>query len=153
MEKLEWCMNRKRGLKKTEENRNLAAEYIETAEESLRVLENIKETKSNIWLATTKYYIEYFAVYALLMRAGIKSEIHDCTIEFAGWLEKAGFIPKGTVKMLESDKELRIDNQYYLKNRDVKINMKSLRNFVLEMKRRIDCLTDEDIRRIRMFFD
>jgi len=51
--------------------------------------------------------------------------------------------------MLEDDKLIRIDNQYYLKNRKVVIDMESLRNFVLEMKRRTDNLTNEEIRKIR----
>lgn len=35
------------------------------------------KNKSNMWISTTKYYCEYFAVYSLLMKLGIKSEIHD----------------------------------------------------------------------------
>ena len=149
MEKLEWCRTRKNGLRLTGENVNLAREYLENAEESLRVLGSIKETNSNMWLATTKYYIEYFAVYAFLMRIGIKCEIHDCTIELARWLEKQRFFAKGTAKLLEADKELRIDNQYYLKNRPVSIDMDSLRDFVLDMKRRVDDVTNDDMKKIR----
>ena len=48
-----------------EPNENLSREYYENAEESLRVLRAISQTKSNMWLATTKYYIEYFAVYSV----------------------------------------------------------------------------------------
>jgi uncharacterized protein (UPF0332 family) len=35
------------------------------------------------WIATTAYYARYFALYALLMKIGIKSEIHDCSIAIA----------------------------------------------------------------------
>lgn len=153
MEKIEWCLSQRGGLKMVEENANLAREYLENAEDSLRVLNSIKETKSNMWLATTKYYIEYFSVYALLMRIGVKCEIHDCTIEFVEWLEKEGILPKGTSRMLERDKDLRIDNQYYLKNRPVNIEMEALRNFVLNMKRRIDSITAEEIRKARSIFN
>ena len=130
-----------------------AGKYIlENAEESLRVLGSIRESGSNMWLATTKYYIEYFSVYAFLMRVGIKCEIHDCTIEFVRHLEKAGFMGKGISKILGQDKDLRIDNQYYLKNRPVKIDMDSLRKFVLDMKGRIENLSVEDIGKIRSIF-
>lgn len=149
MEKIEWCKRQSRGIKLRRENIDLAREYIENAEESLMILEIIRETRSNVWLATTKYYIEYFAVYAFLMRVGIKCEIHDCTIEFVKHLESMEFMPKGTSKMLEDDKLIRIDNQYYLKNRKVVIDMGSLRNFVLEMKRRSDNLTNDEIIKIR----
>ena len=123
MRKISWCKKQKKGIKLIEPNENLSSEYYENAEESLRVLKNIKETKSNMWLATTKYYIEYFAVYSILMKLGIKCEIHDCTISLVYFLEKEGILNKNTSKLLEQDKKLRIDNQYYLKNKPVNINL------------------------------
>ena len=98
---------------------------------------------------TTKYYIEYFAFYALLMKLGIKCEIHDCTIEMAGWLERKSVVPENTFKTLDKDKEIRIDNQYYLKNRKVDIDMETLRRFVLEMKTTAEKLKSEEIEKIR----
>jgi hypothetical protein len=149
MKRIAWCLKQKSGIRKTEPNENLFREYIENAEESLRVLDIIRETHSNMWLATTKYYIEYFAFYSLLMRLGIKCEIHDCSLEIARILEMNGIIPEKSAETLEKDKELRIDNQYYLKNRPVQIDMDSLRNFVLEMKSAAEEISDEDISGIR----
>ena len=57
MEKIEWCLGRRGRIKKIGENPDLAKEYLENAEESLRVLDSIRGTESNMWLATTKYYI------------------------------------------------------------------------------------------------
>ena len=108
MDKISWCKKLEKGIKLIEPNDNLSNEYFQNAEESLKVLASIKETKSNVWLATTKYYIEYFAIYSVLMKIGIKCEIHDCTIALAGLLEKDKIIPQGTSKILEKDKELRI---------------------------------------------
>jgi uncharacterized protein (UPF0332 family) len=147
VDKLRWCFSKKE-VKFIEPNENLANEYLRSAEETLLVLKNI-EGKSNMWLATTKYYCEYFACYALLMRLGIKSEIHDCTIEIISFLEKQRVIEKGTAKMLENDKELRIDNQYYLKNRPVDIDYNALRDFVLRIKEIINTITNEKIKEIR----
>ena len=76
--KLKWCFERKE-VKLIEPNENLSGAYLKSAEETFLVLKDIKE-ESNMWLATMKYYCEYFSCYALLMRVGIKSEIHDCTI-------------------------------------------------------------------------
>jgi uncharacterized protein (UPF0332 family) len=149
MEKIRWCMKKRGGIKRTEPSGNLFMEYIGNAEESLRILERIKDTWSNMWLATTKYYSEYFAFYALLMKLGIKCEIHDCTIELARWLEAKHFVPKGTAKMLEDDKELRIENQYYLKNKPVEVRMEALREFVLAMKTTADKITREQTVKIR----
>lgn len=149
MERIKWCLKQKGGIRKRDPNDNLFREYIENAEESLRVLESIKETESRMWLATTKYYIEYFAFYAFLMKLGIKCEIHNCTIELAKWMERKGIIPKNTAKRLEKDKEIRIDNQYYLKNRPVEINMDSLGEFVLGMKTAAEKMTKEEIAKLR----
>ena len=74
MNKISWCKKQTKGIKLIEPNNNLSQEYFQNAEESLKVLRHIKETQSNMWLATTKYYIEYFAVYSVLMKLGIKCE-------------------------------------------------------------------------------
>lgn len=140
---INWC--RRKGTKLIEPNGNLAKEYIQTAEETL---EELKRIKSKVWLATAKYYCEYFAVYAILMKIGIKCEIHECTIEMAKLLEKERVF-SGYAKILEEDKQLRIDNQYYLKNRDVPIQYDELVEFVLTCKRITNTLTTDKIQEIR----
>ena len=149
MDKISWCKKQERGIKLIEPNDNLSEEYFQNAEESLKVLTSIKETKSNMWLATTKYYIEYFAVYSVLMKLGIKCEIHDCTIALAEFLEKESVIAKGDSKILEKDKELRIDNQYYLKNIPVTINLEKLSEFLIAMKESLSRLDKNRILEIR----
>jgi len=126
MKRISWCKKQVKGIKLVEPNDNLSEEYYQNAEESLKVLRSIKGTHSNMWLATTKYYIEYFAVYSILMKIGIKCEIHECTVSLARFLEKEGVIKKKISDVLEKDKKLRIDNQYYLKNRPVTINFEEL---------------------------
>lgn len=146
--KLKWCCDQNKGLKLIKPNDNLAKEYIESAEETLYFLQGNKN-KSNMWLATTKYYCEYFSVYALLMKLGIKSEIHDCTIEVCRVLEERKIVPEGYTKKLEDDKELRIDNQYYLKNIAININLIELREFILKIKDKINSITLDEINKIR----
>lgn len=149
MKKISWCKKQKKGIKLIEPNDNLSQEYFENAEESLRVLRNIKETKSKMWIATTKYYIEYFAVYSVLMKLGIKCEIHECTIALVEFLEKEKIIQKGVAKILERDKELRIDNQYYLKNKPVEIDFEKLSNFLLSIKETLKKLDYKKIDELR----
>lgn len=149
MKKISWCKKKEGGIKIQESNDNLSREYYENAEESLKVLRSITETKSNMWLATTKYYIEYFAVYSVLMKIGIKCEIHDCTIALVKFFEDEEIIEKGTSKILEDDKELRIDNQYYLKNRPVNIDFEKLSEFMLLIKGSLGKLDDDKIKELR----
>ena len=149
MNKISWCKKKERGIKIIEPNDNLSEEYYKNAEESLKVLKGIVATKSNMWLATTKYYIEYFAIYSVLMKIGIKCEIHDCTIALAKFLEKENMIKKGFADKLESDKELRIDNQYYLKNKPVDINPENLSEFIVSIKETLNHLDKDKIDAIR----
>ena len=148
MAAIKWCKSQKKGIKLIEPNDNLFQEYIQTSEETLDILKSI-EGKSKVWLATTKYYCEYFAVYAVLMKIGIKCEIHDCTIALAGLLEEMNILPEGSLTLLQHDKQLRIDNQYYLKNRDVPVDYSGIVQFVVTVKNTAIKLTSEQIKEIR----
>ncbi len=148
MVSLKWCKKQKSGIKLVEPNENLAKEYLRNAEETFDSLKSsIKD--SNLWKATKKYYCEYFLIYAFLIRVGIKCEIHDCTIELIKILEREEILPEGTYLKLKKDKELRIDNQYYLKNKKVKMNFKELFNFLLEIKSKTLSVTLDEINKIR----
>jgi len=151
MVNLDWCKKQRLGIKLVRPSTNLFKEYIENAEESIRVLASIRGTESNMWLATTKYYVEYFTAYAFLMRVGVKSEIHDCTIKVFKKLEQAGKISFKVSDRLGRGKELRIDNQYYLKNRPVQVDIGELRNFVLKIKQATEELSEEDIASLQEF--
>jgi hypothetical protein len=143
-----WCKNQKRGIKLVEPNDDLFEEYVRTAEETLEVLRSIKG-KSRVWLAATKYYCEYFAVYSLLRKAGIKCEIHDCTISLCYLLESLKIVPRGYAAQLNADKQLRIDNQYYLKNREVPLEYSKMVEFVLTLKNTGLKMTADQVESIR----
>jgi len=104
-----WCLKNGKGIKFIEPNDNLANEYLKSSQETLFSLKNNSED-SNMWKASKKYYCLYFAVYALFMKVGIKSEIHDCTIELIKILKKFNLFPKNTFEELVKNKNLRIDN-------------------------------------------
>ncbi len=146
MANIAWCLEQKKGIKLVEPNNDLAKEYIKSAEETLFSLKNSAED-SNMWKATKKYYAQYLAVYALMMKIGIKSEIHECTIELTKHLEE--LFPKNTFDKLMKDKQLRIDNQYYLKNKEVTTNYNELFTFVLSIKEKINSISTPEIKKIR----
>src|SRR3989344_6101092 len=87
---IEWC--KKQGMKLIEPNDNIAEEYFSSAEETLRVANLTKDSGSNMWLATQKYYAEYLAAYSILMKIGLKAEIHICTMEIIKLLENEKII-------------------------------------------------------------
>ncbi|MFH0868629.1 MAG: hypothetical protein V1839_00200 [archaeon] len=149
MGKINWCKRKDGGIRLVEPNTNLCDEYYRNSEESLKVLKSIAQTQSRVWLATTKYYIEYFAVYSVFMKIGVKCEIHDCTIELAKFLENESVFENGIAAVLENDKDLRIDNQYYLKNRPVNIDFNQLSGFLLAIRRALDNLSSAKIEDIR----
>jgi len=148
MTTIAWCKKKSKGIRLIAPNENLSKEYLQTAKETLDVLKTIKG-RSKVWLATTKYYCEYFAIYSLLMRIGIKCEIHECTIAICRLLEEMMIIPSGFTEKLDEDKTLRVDNQYYLKNKDVPINYDALLEFILKTQDVADKLTKQDIEKIR----
>lgn len=148
MVSIKWCRKQNKGIRLIAPNDNLFQEYIQTAEETLDILNAIKG-KSKVWLATTKYYCEYFTVYSLFMKIGIKCEIHDCTIALCRLLEEMKILPQGYTNILEKDKQLRIDNQYYLKNREVFIDYDDIVKFVVTIKNIALRLTANDIEKIR----
>ena len=143
----EWCKSN--GIELIEPNDNLAEEYYNSAEETLKSLALTKDIDSNMWLATKKYYTEYLAAYSLLMKIGIKSEIHSCTIDVIKLLENKNIITFRFFKNLEEDKQLRTDNQYYLKNIPVIVNIEKIRDLLLNVRRLLDNLTKEQIAKIR----
>src|SRR3989344_1475983 len=77
---VEWCLKNKNGIKIIEPNINMSNSYFNMAEDSIKVLNNIKDSK--IWIATTSYYIFYYSLYSLMLRIGVKCEIHSCSLEF-----------------------------------------------------------------------
>ncbi len=102
-----------------------------------------------MWRATKKYYAQYLSVYAIMIRIGIKSEIHECTIELIRHLDEFDIFPKSTFSNLTKDKQLRIDNQYYLKNKKVDIQYDELFLFVLTLKEKINAMQQKEIQKIR----
>jgi len=153
-----WCVKQRRGIKLEEPNGNLCNVYIKKAKSALNMLSSANEKNEVDWIAATAYYARYFAFYGLLQKCGIKSEIHDCTISLMKFLyvgEK--MIEEHFYKELQSAKELRVDTQYYaaeeLDKEKLKTDSETARDFVLEIERVIDDLTEEKIEKLRNKID
>src|SRR3989338_7621653 len=110
MNKIKWCARKREGLSLIEPNSNLAEAYIKKAEEAL---ESIRVNIIKDWKISTAYYAIYFSLYTILMKIGIKCEIHSCTIEFAKIFLKEYF-EETELEFAEDSLKARINSQYYV---------------------------------------
>lgn len=149
-----WCWKQKHGIALEEPNDNLCKAYMGKAKSALNILNSAIEKEEVDWIATTAYYARYFALYGLLRKCGIKSEIHDCSISLMHFLlVEETIVEEKFYAELLSAKELRVDMQYYVTEQ---IDMERLRkggstagNFVLRMEEATENLTEDRIQKIR----
>lgn len=148
-----WCLKQKRGIRIIDPNENLVKEYLRKATSSLNTMNAALQINETEWIMTTAYYARYFALYALLMKMGVKSEIHDCSITVARLLAREGILTENLVNDISQAKEMRVDVQYYvtreLEQGKVRRNVESARKFVLEIEKAIENITTEQIASIR----
>ncbi len=124
MNKLTWCLKQKNGIELAEPNENLCRAYYKEAQETLQQIEG-RDTK---WEVIMAYYARYNALYSLLMKAGIKCEIHDCALEILKRIDGFSDPDWAFLSML---KEKRIQAQYYLKQERLE-NLLQVKKFVLK---------------------
>ena len=147
---IKWCLKQKDGLELIEPNSTIADSYIRMAEESVSILKGVETSK--IWTATTTYYIFYYSLYSLMLRMGIKCEIHSCSVEFMKrYLDK--FYNSKDTEMMEKALSARINLQYYA-DRPVDSNVieetKSYcKTFFIKTKDILAKITEEQIENIR----
>ena len=81
---IKWCLKQNKGIKLVEPNESISENYLKESSSDFDMIE-----KANIkWKIVTAYYSCYNSVYAILVKIGIKCEIHDCTIAL---MEPLGF--------------------------------------------------------------
>ena len=110
MVSVKWCLKQRRGMDLIEPNRNMSGSYISMAQESVNILDGIKA--SQIWTATAAYYVFYYSLYSVMLRIGVKCEIHSCSLEFMKRCLGLFYSSKDN-DMIEKAFEARINLQYY----------------------------------------
>ncbi len=151
--KIKWCINQKQGLELIDKNNNLSKEYLVKAENSLKAVKSLENNTE--WQISTAYYSIYFSLYAILIKIGIKSEIHSCTIEFANMFLKDYLFDK-EISLLKAAMKARIDLQYYT-DRDLTLDKKNkiikfAVEFHIKCKEILINLTESQINKIRSDF-
>ena len=139
--KIKWCLKQNKGIKLIEPNESISENYIKESWDDFNMIEKVNQK----WKTVTAYYSCYNAVYAILVKIGIKCEVHDCTIALMGLL---GFDTE-EIKFLDSLKKERIDVQYYLKSSNLSIVKNKVLEFLNRCKEIIKGLNDDKINEIR----
>ena len=107
-------MQQKKGIELVEPSDNLRDAYLLKAEDAL---DTLKTSKSRDWQLTIAYYTLYNGLYSLLMKIGVKCEIHSCTLEFAKRFLQ-DYFSSSDFELIDKAFSARIDSQYYV-NRQV----------------------------------
>lgn len=150
MEKIRWCMGRKGGIELVEPSDNLSNGYISKAEESLEALQKVKGNRD--WTVSTAYYSMYFSLYSILVKAGVKCEIHACTIEFMKRFLSSHFTLE-ECKFMSQSLQARIDTQYYVdrevKNEFIEGMVRTAPQFLVKCKEALAKIRESEIKTIR----
>ena len=153
----EFCFKKHGRLKLISPNDNLAGVYKRKSKSALNMLNSAIEKGENEWILDTSYYAKYFIVYALFMKVGIKSEIHNCTIFILRFIfNTLGIVNENICKDLEDSRDLRVDSLYYDKTfnkNKILEKANSASDFCLEVESIIESVSKEDILKIRKKFE
>ena len=149
MDKIDWCIKQKGGISLVEQNSNLADAYIKKAEDSL---ETMRTSIARDWKIATAYYTMYFSLYSILVKIGVKCEIHSCTLEFAKNFLKEYFSEE-EIDFLADSLKARIDAQYYVNRKvaDKQYNdmIQGVPTFLVKCKSIIQKLNEKKINDMR----
>ena len=147
---IKWCKQQNKGIQVIAPNENMSLSYLGMAEESILALKCVEQ--SRIWTATTTYYTFYYSLYALMLRLGVKCEIHSCSLEFMNVL-LMDFYGLKDREMIEKAFSARIDLQYYANRPVDKViieeTKKYCKDFYLKTKDILARITEEQIKVIR----
>jgi uncharacterized protein (UPF0332 family) len=150
---LSWCFKQKNGIRIVEPNDDMAKAYLKKAISALNTMTAALKIRETDWIAATAYYARYFALYSLLMKFGIKSEIHDCTIRLGRYLSENGVLSKTLIDDIEQAKQTRVDMQYYVVKEfslaEVMENVEAARKFVLAAEKQTLAIKANQIQTIR----
>lgn len=152
-----FCFRKSGGLKLINPNERLVEVYKKKSRSALNMLESAKEKQEDEWILDTSYYAKYFMVYALFMKAGIKSEIHDCTIFALNSLfVEENIVDKDIYEELEKSKDLRVGALYYDKDfgsEEILKRAKTAPEFCLKVESILDKITKESMDKVRKKFN
>ena len=146
------CAGQKRGIRLVEPSECLRRAYAGKSHDSMRMLQSSIDQGAADWAYSASYHAMYFSAYAVLMRAGLKCEIHDCVMVLIGRLF-GDSIDAGLVGDFKTAKKMWVEAMYYTtvagQVEDADRLTATTRRFVLSMEELADCLNNEEIEAAR----
>lgn len=137
------------GIVLVEPSVNLSQAYLQKAEDAMDAMESVR---SRDWKISTGYYALYFGLYSVMMRIGIRSEIHTCSIEVMRRVLVNYFTPHD-ISMVERARKNRVEAQYYISPEIPDPFPEELHRFcprfVVQCKQVCEQLTEPDIVALR----
>jgi len=151
MVSLKWCCRQNDGIKLIEPSDNLALSYIKMADNALGTMN--RERNYNLTFAISAcYYSMYYSLYSVIMKIGIKCEIHACTLEFMKEL-LSEFYTKEDFKLISKAFDLRNIAQYYVDKvidaKEADFIMAKAPFFLASSKDILSKINEKDVLRLR----
>jgi uncharacterized protein (UPF0332 family) len=150
MSKINWCLKKQNGLELIEPSENIAIAYLKKSEDALRAANKLEDNLD--WEISSLYYTQYFAIYSIMMKIGIKSEIHSCTLEFMKEFLN-NYFEEIEIDLIIKSEKARNDLQYYsdrIITKAFKLRMKNETPLLfIKCKNILSNLTQKEIFEIR----
>lgn len=134
--KLNWCLESEKRMKKIRPDDKLSKEHIEKAKHNLRAANYNVQGHFDDWAVSQSYYAMYHALLAILFKKGFESKNHECTISTVEFLIESKeislsmedlFFIRTTEQMTTKDaKSLREEFQYGTKTNVNKVLLSEL---------------------------
>jgi len=138
-----------------EANENLSASYMKMSENALGTMNREKEYNLAFSISAC-YYSMYYALYSIMMKIGVKCEIHSCTIEIMKVLLD-NYYSKEDVKTISKAFDLRNLAQYYvdkvLNKKDINFIFMQAPLFVNHSKNILSSINEKDVGELRNNFE
>jgi len=151
MVSLKWYCKQKEGIKLIDSNENLAKGYIEMSEKAIGTMSREKNLNMQFSISAC-YYSMYYSLYSVLMKIGIKCEIHSCTLEFMKVLLK-DFYSNEDFKLINKAFDIRNTAQYYvdriIERKDIEFIMTHAPLFLSKSKSILAKINEKEIKEIR----
>lgn len=151
MVSLKWCCGSKERMRLIEPNENLSRGYLEMAEKAIGTMTREKNYNPQFAISAC-YYSMYYSLYAVLMKIGIKSEVHSCTLEFMKVLLKNVYSEED-IKIIKKAFNARDIAQYYVdrivSKEDIDFIFSNAPYFLSKSKEVLAKINEKDIKDIR----